>query len=123
LNLLQFASLFLQDRILATCRENALDYVQDPTNFQPELTIRNAIRQKIAQKTPIQFPDDVTHVLRTIHQAATNSQLGFDLDSSLEDLREANQKIVSKVRQKEDSGQYVFPKANRRLTFWFQLTR
>ncbi len=117
MNSLRFASLFLQDRILATCIENALDYVQDPTNFQPELTIRNAIRQKISQKTPIQFPDDVTQVLRTIHQAAKDSQLGFDLDSSLEDLREANQKIVSKVRQKEDSGQYVLPRANRRLTF------
>ncbi|KAA1469356.1 hypothetical protein DENSPDRAFT_599409 [Dentipellis sp. KUC8613] len=34
-----------KDRILATCEENKLHYVEDPSNFQPELTSRNAIRQ------------------------------------------------------------------------------
>lgn len=35
----------VQDRILATCEENNLDYLTDSTNFQPHVTLRNAIRQ------------------------------------------------------------------------------
>ncbi|PPQ74812.1 hypothetical protein CVT24_003682 [Panaeolus cyanescens] len=38
-----------KDRILATCDANQLDYVNDPTNFQPSLTIRNAIRDAVAR--------------------------------------------------------------------------
>jgi tRNA(Ile)-lysidine synthase TilS/MesJ len=38
-----------QDRILATCEENKLEYVIDPTNFHPEVTLRNAIRHKLKQ--------------------------------------------------------------------------
>ncbi|KAI0723883.1 adenine nucleotide alpha hydrolases-like protein [Cerioporus squamosus] len=44
---------FLQvpkDRLLATCEANGLDYVNDPTNFQPDLTIRNAIRKTLSAK-------------------------------------------------------------------------
>lgn len=33
-----------KDRILATCRANKLEYVNDPTNFQPDITPRNSIR-------------------------------------------------------------------------------
>ncbi|TFK54674.1 hypothetical protein OE88DRAFT_1623776 [Heliocybe sulcata] len=39
----------LTSRILATCEENDLDYVTDQTNFQPETTIRNAIRHRLSQ--------------------------------------------------------------------------
>jgi len=39
-----------QDRILATCAENGLEYVTDPTNFQPDVTIRNAIRQMLKEE-------------------------------------------------------------------------
>ncbi|KAE9397387.1 adenine nucleotide alpha hydrolases-like protein [Gymnopus androsaceus JB14] len=35
---------FPKDRLLATCEENKLSYVTDETNFQPELTLRNALR-------------------------------------------------------------------------------
>jgi len=35
---------FFQDRILATCELHDIRYVLDPTNFQPDLTLRNAIR-------------------------------------------------------------------------------
>ena len=34
----------LQDRILETCHFHRIHYVLDPTNFQPDLTLRNAIR-------------------------------------------------------------------------------
>ncbi|KAJ4469088.1 PP-loop family-domain-containing protein [Lentinula edodes] len=39
---------FPKDRLLATCEENKLSYVTDETNFQPELTLRNALRQWLA---------------------------------------------------------------------------
>jgi tRNA(Ile)-lysidine synthase len=38
-----------QDRILATCDENYLPFVTDPTNFQPHITLRNAVRQMLEQ--------------------------------------------------------------------------
>lgn len=40
----------VQDRILATCEENGLEYITDATNFQPYLTLRNALRHVIANK-------------------------------------------------------------------------
>ena len=42
-------------RIFATCEANGLDYVHDPTNFQPELTLRNALRTVIAKVDVILF--------------------------------------------------------------------
>jgi len=39
----------LQDRILETCEENGLDYVTDSTNFQPDITLRNALRAIISK--------------------------------------------------------------------------
>lgn len=36
-----------KDRILATCEANKLEYVVDKTNFQPEVTLRNAIRHVV----------------------------------------------------------------------------
>lgn len=37
-----------QDRILVTCEKNELEYITDATNFQPHLTLRNALRQVLA---------------------------------------------------------------------------
>ncbi|THG94364.1 hypothetical protein EW145_g8153, partial [Phellinidium pouzarii] len=34
-------------RLVATCRVNALEYVEDPTNFQPNVTSRNRIRHSL----------------------------------------------------------------------------
>jgi tRNA(Ile)-lysidine synthase len=39
----------MEDRILATCEANGLDYVTDKTNFQPDLTSRNAYRQQLTE--------------------------------------------------------------------------
>ncbi|KAI0373019.1 hypothetical protein BV20DRAFT_963503 [Pilatotrama ljubarskyi] len=49
-----------KDRILATCEANKLDYVNDPTNFQPDLTYRNSIRQLLSNKSqdPAPQPDN-----------------------------------------------------------------
>ncbi|KAI0636619.1 PP-loop family-domain-containing protein [Trametes polyzona] len=41
-----------KDRLLATCEANKLDYVNDPTNFQPDMTFRNAIRDALSGKGP-----------------------------------------------------------------------
>jgi tRNA(Ile)-lysidine synthase TilS/MesJ len=38
-----------QDRLVATCEENDLNYVLDPTNFQPEITLRNAVRHMLSK--------------------------------------------------------------------------
>ena len=38
----------MQSRVLATCEEHGLDYVTDETNFQPELTLRNKVRDALA---------------------------------------------------------------------------
>lgn len=34
--------------MLATCDEHGLNYVIDKTNFQPEVTLRNAVRHALA---------------------------------------------------------------------------
>ncbi|KAG8932141.1 hypothetical protein FRC02_001614 [Tulasnella sp. 418] len=39
-----------KDRLVATCKEHGLQFVNDPTNFQPEITIRNAIRSTLVQQ-------------------------------------------------------------------------
>lgn len=35
--------------MLATCEEHGLEYVTDKTNFQPEVTFRNAVRHALAK--------------------------------------------------------------------------
>ena len=37
----------IQSRVLATCEAHGLDYVTDETNFQPEITLRNAVRHAL----------------------------------------------------------------------------
>lgn len=39
-----------QDRILATCDAYDLKYTTDITNFQPEATLRNALRQMLVEE-------------------------------------------------------------------------
>jgi tRNA(Ile)-lysidine synthase TilS/MesJ len=40
----------IKDRILATCEENNLEYITDATNFQPHITLRNALRHTLANE-------------------------------------------------------------------------
>ncbi|KAL4987720.1 PP-loop family-domain-containing protein [Aspergillus falconensis] len=42
---------FPKSRLLATCHENGIPYVTDPTNFDPTLTPRNAIRLLLASNS------------------------------------------------------------------------
>ncbi|KAI0748492.1 adenine nucleotide alpha hydrolases-like protein [Daedaleopsis nitida] len=48
-----------KDRLLATCEANRLDYVNDPTNFQPGITIRNAIRRAVATSRDTQLSGSI----------------------------------------------------------------
>ncbi|XRM42049.1 hypothetical protein ABZX51_005286 [Aspergillus tubingensis] len=41
---------FPKRSLLATCKENNIPYVDDPTNFDPTLTPRNAIRSLLSEK-------------------------------------------------------------------------
>lgn len=48
---------------MATCEENKLSYVTDETNFQPELTLRNALRQWLAndgKQSEVNIPNILT---------------------------------------------------------------
>ncbi|KAL4741970.1 PP-loop family-domain-containing protein [Aspergillus similis] len=42
---------FPKSRLLTTCHENGIPYVTDPTNFDPTLTPRNAIRSLLASNS------------------------------------------------------------------------
>lgn len=48
----------LQDRILLTCETYGLLYAHDPTNFQPSLTLRNAIRYHLSQAKTVDMGED-----------------------------------------------------------------
>lgn len=102
-------------RILATCKENGLSYVKDPTNFQPEITLRNAIRDKIrGNATPWenrQHTSDVKQIsqemvqgLKSIQAAVEEAKLNFSLDTPLDLLRRESNHISAIVREQEAQG-------------------
>lgn len=47
-----------KDRILLTCETYGLLYAHDPTNFQPSLTLRNAIRHHLSQAKTVDMGED-----------------------------------------------------------------
>jgi hypothetical protein len=47
-----------QDRILATCDAHNLEYITDSTNFQPDITLRNALRHVIHGKPLVRVLHD-----------------------------------------------------------------
>lgn len=104
-----------QDRILATCEENNLDYVNDPTNFQPQLTIRNAIRHVIKAggtsatdvKDPqfSKFPRSVAEALAGINVAAANqTDINFNLATDLPTLRQISTDMTSTLLDIDKKG-------------------
>ncbi|KAF8163515.1 PP-loop family-domain-containing protein [Crassisporium funariophilum] len=92
-----------KDRILATCEANKLEYVNDPTNFQPQFTIRNAIRDVISKDTvkDVTFADYPPHIAKDLMEtntaAANLPTLDFSLTSGLEKLREVTQTLNSEL--------------------------
>ncbi|KAI0273442.1 PP-loop family-domain-containing protein [Gloeopeniophorella convolvens] len=93
-----------KDRILATCDEYGLHYVVDKTNFQPDLTVRNAIRHMLAStppgseeaqsgvpSAPTTLPPDIALRISRIEAAVLDPTLpvALDLTGSRENLRAA----------------------------------
>ncbi|KAJ3815422.1 PP-loop family-domain-containing protein [Lentinula aff. lateritia] len=71
---------FPKDRLLATCEENKLSYVTDETNFQPELTLRNALRQWLANDGKQSESDE--HLLNISILRKKLAALDIDIDPS-----------------------------------------
>ncbi|EIW79666.1 hypothetical protein CONPUDRAFT_137947 [Coniophora puteana RWD-64-598 SS2] len=58
-----------KDRILATCEANGLEYIDDPTNFQPSICLRNAIRHLMhnnGQMGDVELPKDIQDQLAKV---------------------------------------------------------
>ena len=103
----------LKERILATCEANKLDYVNDPTNFQPQLTIRNSIRHclDIEEKKKLdstfvpRYPDEVAAVRKSIKKAAANfPELNICLSGGREHLREVVKKVAKELEEVDATG-------------------
>ncbi|KAH7889548.1 PP-loop family-domain-containing protein [Phlebopus sp. FC_14] len=68
---------FGKDRILATCDAYGLDYFNDPTNFQPALTLRNAIRHTLSTGDLLnsidlaRLPKDISEPMTKVKDAAS----------------------------------------------------
>ncbi|KAF8891234.1 PP-loop family-domain-containing protein [Infundibulicybe gibba] len=95
---------FNKDRILATCDEHKLEYVTDSTNFQPNLTLRNAVRYAIAHPS-----EDLQRESGTIFSGphgqvkghrrrwSSLSSVTVDITSGPEQLRGAVKELTSRV--------------------------
>jgi hypothetical protein len=53
-----YVLILTQDRILATCDAHNLEYITDTTNFQPDITLRNALRHVIHGKPLVRVLHD-----------------------------------------------------------------
>ena len=100
----------LKDRILATCEANKLEYVNDPTNFQPHITIRNAIRHCLDSEegndsTFANFPGAIAAQLNDINKgAAKYPELKISLHAGRERLREAVKTVTKELEDVEATG-------------------
>ncbi|KAF7363925.1 ATP-bind-3 domain-containing protein [Mycena sanguinolenta] len=98
-----------KDRILATCEENSLEYVEDSTNFQPQLTLRNTIRHLLSKNTldheslGLELPPHIAQSVNQL-QTALSSLESVDLDPSegLEQLRSSVHILTEQVEDIEN---------------------
>ncbi|KAI8989779.1 PP-loop family-domain-containing protein [Trametes punicea] len=67
-----------KDRLLATCDANKLEYVNDPTNFQPGLTFRNRVRRILSEKEQASCPESAS---------SQSSQADSDIEPYISRLR------------------------------------
>ncbi|KAF8809115.1 hypothetical protein BYT27DRAFT_7136777 [Phlegmacium glaucopus] len=98
-----------KERILATCEANKLEYVDDPTNFQPQLTIRNAIRHCInngegkeeLDSTFTQYPAEIATLLSDINNkaAANYPELNISLSAGREHLRQVVKDLAKELAE------------------------
>ena len=86
-----------------------MEYVNDPSNFQPDFTIRNAIRHCLDRKEPdptfADYPGAIGVELKRIDKAAAKyPDLNISLSSSREQLREAVKKVAEELDQVDAKG-------------------
>ncbi|KAG6844136.1 hypothetical protein H0H87_009523 [Tephrocybe sp. NHM501043] len=100
-----------KERILATCDANGLEYVTDPTNFEPAITLRNAIRHEIQQakehtrpQTPSpMMPREIVERLMTLEITAKNlPNVSMSLDSSIDELRDSVRALNRRAQDLDD---------------------
>ncbi|PFH54140.1 hypothetical protein AMATHDRAFT_135540 [Amanita thiersii Skay4041] len=90
-----------KDRILATCHANGLKYATDTSNFQPHITIRNAIRALLRSedgtlKEPLSL--NIQEQLSTINKAISSfKSISVDLSSGAEQLQGAIKVLTSRL--------------------------
>lgn len=115
-----------QDRILATCEAHNLEYVTDKTNFQPQLTIRNAIRHVIegggsaglTQQAFPAYPPNIAEQLANINMAAAKLYgNSFNLASDKSHLREVSLHMTTKLLDIDASGMFVSLRRRASLIF------
>lgn len=102
----------VKERILATCEENKLEYMDDPTNFQPQLTIRNAIRHCINSEEKekldsafTQYPADIATLLTNINKAAAGyPELNISLSGDREHLRQVVKDLAKELAEVDATG-------------------
>ncbi|KAJ7080343.1 hypothetical protein B0H15DRAFT_484482 [Mycena belliarum] len=106
-----------KDRILATCEENQLEYVTDHTNFQPELTLRNAIRYLLSKNTldpeeiSVELRPDIADSLSKIKEGiASLESVDMDISNGTGNLRSA---VMILSDQAEDIDSLVDTSLNR----------
>ncbi|KAG6909606.1 hypothetical protein DXG01_016388, partial [Tephrocybe rancida] len=100
----------VQDRILATCEANNIAYVTDATNFEPSITLRNAIRHEIQssrenkpQKPLSMLPRDIVERLMMLETTAkTLPDISMSLDSSINELRAGVQVLGQHAQDLDD---------------------
>ncbi|KAK0196573.1 PP-loop family-domain-containing protein [Armillaria mellea] len=95
-----------KDRLLATCESNQLEYVIDPTNFQPSLTLRNAIRGFLASgETDVKvyakeanLPDEHVAELETVGEELAKTAMINVTSTGPEQLRGSVKSLGIMVR-------------------------
>ncbi|KAG6854688.1 hypothetical protein C0991_002399 [Blastosporella zonata] len=99
-----------KDRILATCEANNVEYVTDPTNFEPSITLRNAIRHEIkTSKQPkpeaplSMLPRDIVDRLMILETTAKSlPNVSMSLDSSIDELRNSVAVLHRRMQDLDD---------------------
>lgn len=87
-----------------------MEYVDDPTNYQPQLTIRNAIRHCIdsAGKTKPdsgEYPANIVSLLAQINKnAAKFPELEISLDAGREHLRQVVKDVDKELEEVDATG-------------------
>ena len=93
-----------------------MEYVDDPTNFQPQLTIRNAIRHCIntssgeekdkPDSTSTEYPAQIATLLADISKtaAANYPKLNISLSAGREHLRQVVKDLAKELAEVDTTG-------------------